>query len=204
MKISKIEITNYRGINDPKEIPLSNFSSIVGQNDSGKSIILNAVASFLNPKDYPITNTDFNNPDSPISIVCTFSATNLADKLESAISKKIKKSDGLDELIADLVENDQITIKKMVNAAKKSFDTEEILMMDYESDDFSFLYGKNDAELTTIIDDFTITVPAEGVGRNSKLEKIKYIKEYCNSQGIDRRTRFINDDFKLCSLLPDV
>jgi AAA15 family ATPase/GTPase len=52
MKISQIQISNYRGVKVCQNIPLNNFSSIVGQNDSGKSIILNAIASFLNLKEF--------------------------------------------------------------------------------------------------------------------------------------------------------
>jgi len=38
MKITEIAIENYRGIKTEQRIPLNNFSSIVGKNDSGKSI----------------------------------------------------------------------------------------------------------------------------------------------------------------------
>ena len=38
MYISKIEIENYRGIKEKEEINLSKFTSIIGKNDSGKSI----------------------------------------------------------------------------------------------------------------------------------------------------------------------
>ena len=204
MKISKVQIYNYRGIKETQEIPLSNFSSIVGQNDSGKSIIINAIASFLNPKEYPITYSDFNNPERPIEISCEFRAENLSELLESKIKSKIKKSDGLDEFIIDLIIEGRITIKKIISITKKSFDSEFILMADYDSDDFAFLYGRTDEELTEIVNRFKITIPVQGIGRNSKLEKIKHIKEHCNSQGIIKSTKLINDDYKICSLLPDV
>ena len=204
MKLRKITITNYRGIKDRQTIPLGELSSIVGQNDSGKSIVLNAVASFLNVKQHPVTNSDFNNPDSAIEIACSFTAVNLAELLESKIRSKIKKADGLDELINDLVADGQLTVRKTMAAAKKAFDSEQVLMDDYESEDFAFLYGKSDEELTAIVDTFGITIPVQGVGRNSKLEKIKHIKAYCDAQGMDRRKRFIDDDYMLCSLLPDV
>lgn len=204
MKISKIQIYNYRGIKEIQNIPLNNFSSIVGQNDSGKSIVLNAIASFLNLKDYPISQSDFHDSGSPIEISCTFRTENLSEILESKIKSKVKKADGLDEFLTDLIIDGQITIKKTINAPKKSFDTEQILVTDYDSDDFAFLYGKSDEELTTIISSFGITIPVQGTGRNSKLEKIKHIKCYCDSQGITKRAKFIEDDYKICSLLPDV
>ena len=91
MKITRIAIENYRGIKEEQQITLNNFSSIVGKNDSGKSIILNAIASFLNLKDYPISNSDFNNPEDPITIACTFYSENINELLESKIKSKIKK-----------------------------------------------------------------------------------------------------------------
>ncbi len=99
MRITKIKIVNYRGIKSEQLIPLNNFTSIVGQNDSGKSIILNAIASFLNLKEYPIIYSDFNNPEFPIEIACTFITYNISELLASKIKTKIKKTDGLDEFL---------------------------------------------------------------------------------------------------------
>jgi putative ATP-dependent endonuclease of the OLD family len=103
MKIKKISIVSYRGIKERQNIPLSNLSSIVGKNDSGKSIILNAIASFLDPKEFPITESDFNDNTKPIKIACYFGADNLREQLESKIKSKIKKNDGLDEFLNDLI-----------------------------------------------------------------------------------------------------
>ena len=204
MKISRIEITNYRGIKDTQEVPLNNFSSIVGKNDSGKSIILNAIASFLNPKEYPITQSDYNNSEEPIEIACTFQADKLAELLTSKIKSKIKKGDGLEEFIGDLMIDGKLKIKKSVKAPKKGFDTEQVLMTDYDSEDFAFLYGRSDEDLTATVNSSGIAIPVQGKGRNSKLEKIKHIKDYCNSQGIARTQKYIDDEYKLCALLPDV
>lgn len=204
MKIIEIAIENYRGIKTEQKIPLNSFSSIVGKNDSGKSIVLNAIASYLNLKDYPISVSDFNDTASPIIITCTFISENITGLLESKIKSKIKKTDGLDEFIADILPSGHLTIKKTINSAKKSFDSEEVLMVDYVPDDFAFLYGKSDEDLNTILSNNGITIPVRGSGRNSKLEKIKNIKEYCTAQTIDRHERFIDDEYKICSLLPDV
>lgn len=77
MYINKITIENYRGIKNSQEIPLSNFTSIVGKNDSGKSIILNAIATFIDPKTYPITEHDFNDPSKCVSLTCQFTNDDL-------------------------------------------------------------------------------------------------------------------------------
>lgn len=204
MKITGIAIENYRGIKTEQKIPLNSFSSIVGKNDSGKSILLNAIASFLNLKDYPISVSDFNDTAAPIIITCTFRSENITELLESKIKSKIKKIDGLDELIADILAFDHLTIRKTINSPKKSFDSEQLLMVDYVPDDFAFLYGKSDDDLNTILSNYGLTVPVQGTGRNSKLEKIKNIKEYCTAQSIERHKCFIADEYKICSLLPDV
>lgn len=204
MKITEIAIENYRGIKTEQRIPLNNFSSIVGKNDSGKSIVLNAIASFLNIKDYPISISDFNDTAAPVIITCTFNSENISEILESKIKSKIKKTDGLDEFIADILQSGKITIRKTINSPKKSFDTDQILMVDYVPEEFAFLYGKSDDDLNNILSSNGITVPVQGTGRNSKLEKIKNIKEYCTTQAIERHEIFIDDEYKICSLLPDV
>jgi predicted ATPase len=204
MKITKIAIENYRGINTEQKIALSNFSSIVGKNDAGKSIVLNAIASFLNLKEYPISISDFNDTNKPVIITCTFSSDNIFEILESKIKSKIKKADGLDEFITDILLSGQLTIRKTINSPKKSFDSEKILMVDYIHEEFVFLYGKSDDNLNTILSNNGIIVPVQGTGRNSKLEKIKNIKDYCTAQSIARHECFIEDEYKICSLLPDV
>lgn len=204
MKIKKIKIENYRGIKNIQEICLSNFSSIVGRNDSGKSIILNAIASFLNIKEYPITSNDFNEFSNPIVLECSFAKENISEILESKIKSKIKKADGLDEFLVDILTDNLLTIRKTINSPKKAYDTEQILINDYDSDDFSFLYNKTDEELNQILEKYNIEIPVEGKGRNSKLEKIKYIKEYCETNAIPKFRRPIDDEYKVSSLLPDV
>jgi predicted ATP-dependent endonuclease of OLD family len=204
MKIKKIIIKNYRGIKEKQEIPLSGFSSIVGKNDSGKSIILNAIATFLDAKSFPIVGSDFNDSLKPIFIESHFTDDNLKELLESKIKSKIKKSDGLDEFLNDILFDDSIIIQKIINQPGKSAQKENILIKDFNNADFSMLYTKSDEELNQMLEKYNITVPVEGKGRNSKLEKIKYIKKYCTENKIPETIRSISDDYKVTSLLPAV
>ncbi len=204
MYINKITIENYRGINNSQEIPLSNFTSIVGKNDSGKSIILNAIASFIDPKSYPITEHDFNDSSKCISLICQFTNDDLKEILETKIKTKVKKTDGLLEFINDLIFEQSIIYRKTVNSPKKGFDKEELLIRDYLDEEFSMLYLKSDDELNTIIDKYSINIPVEGKGRNSKLEKIKFIKEYCSLNNKEIIKRFIDDDYRISTLFPGV
>ena len=122
MKIIKIAIENYRGIKERQEMPLSDFSSIVGKNDSGKSIILNAIATFLDPKNYPVTEFDFNDSTKPIIIECYFFDENLIEKLEEKVKIKIKKEDGIDEFLNDLMFKNSIVFQKIAKTPNKIFD----------------------------------------------------------------------------------
>lgn len=204
MIITNITIANYRGIVQPQLIPLNRFSSFVGKNDAGKSIVLNAIASFLDPKNNPVTITDFNDPDKPIVIECEFASENMKATLEAKVRTKIKKADGLDEFLDDILLDGKLVIQKIVKAPKKNFDSESISMRDYSKKDVQYLYGKSDDELNAILDMFNIEIPVQGKGRNSKIEKIKYIKSYCDANGFERHQKYIEDEFKICSLLPDV
>ena len=133
MIIKKIKIENYRGIKTLQEIPLSNFTSVVGRNDSGKSIILNAIASFLDIKEYPIGDSDFNNTTKSIFIECHFCDTSLKDLLESKIKSKLKKSDGLDEFLSDILFDNTLIIQKITSVAGKTFQIENILIKDFDN-----------------------------------------------------------------------
>ena len=204
MKIKKIIIENYRGIKEKQEIPLFGFSSIVGKNDSGKSIILNAIATFLDIKNFPIVESDFNDLSKPIFIECHFTDDNLKELIELKIKSKIKKNDGLDEFINDILFNDSIIIQKIINQPGKSAQIENILMRDFDNTDCSMLYTKSDEELSKILEKYNIIIPTKGKGRNSKLEKIKYIKQYCTKNKVSETIRSISDDYKVISLLPAV
>jgi predicted ATP-dependent endonuclease of OLD family len=204
MKITKITIENYRGIKERQEIPLANLSSIVGRNDSGKSIVLNAIASFLDPKVYPITESDFNNSTKPIIIECCFCDDDLRKILEAKVKSKIKKDDGLDEFLIDILPDEILTVQKSVSFPKKGFDNENILMNDFKDNKFSLLYLRTDDELSEILKNNSIKIPISGTGRNSKLEKIKHIKDFCNVRNEKTIQRFIFDEYKISSILPAV
>ncbi|WP_022953313.1 ATP-dependent nuclease [Leucothrix mucor] len=210
MIIKYIEITNYRGIKEKQQIPLNNYTSVVGQNDAGKSIVLSAIATFLDPKNHPISSTDFNDPGKQIEISCQFSSDDLRSLLESKVKSKVKKTDGLDCFLNDLLINESLTIKKIVSApkndtlVKKSFELEQILMSDFEPEDFRFLYGKTDEQLREILERYNIEIPVQGKGRNSKVEKIQHIIEYCVAQSFGRTNNYIDDAYKVTSLLPEV
>lgn len=110
----------------------------------------------------------------------------------------------MQEFINDLIFEQNIIYKKTVNNPKKGFDSEQLLVRDYKEEEFSMIYLKSDDELNTIINKYEINIPVEGKGRNSKLEKIKFIKEYCISNKKEIITRYIDDNYKISTLFPGV
>ena len=202
--ITSITISNYRGISQEQIVPLDRFSSFVGKNDAGKSIILNAISSFLDPKSNPLTITDFNDLANPVTIECCFTADGLKEIIEAKVKAKIKKADGLEEFLDDLLVDGKLIVRKACSSPRKDFDSEKILFHDYVDEDFQHLYNKPDEDLNQIITQHGITLPVESKGRNSKLEKIKYIKQYCETNGIQKCKKYIDDMFKISSLLPAV
>ena len=201
--INKVSIENFRGIKNRQEISLSDFSSIVGKNDSGKSIIIHAIASFLNFKDYKIVESDFNDRAKEIIIECYFFDENIRDILRDKIKSKIKKDDGLEEFLNDVIFNNQIVIQKKIKVSDKDFSVVNFLTKDFNNLDFNKIYQKTDEELSKIIEQYAIQVPVSGKGRNAKLEKIKYIKEYCESKAIEIINIWSEDIYKIDSVLPE-
>lgn len=202
MYISKIKITNYRGVKDVREINLTRFSSIVGKNDAGKTIVLNAIATFLDIKSFSITQTDFNDLNKSIDFEFSFNSDNILELLESKTKSKVKKTDGLEEFIQDLTFEKSIIYKRVINGPNKSWNNEFILMTDYVKEEIQGLYFKTDEDITAIVDKYKIEIPVQGKGRNSKAEKIKYIKEYFKAE--QRSNIWIEDDMKISSLFPDI
>ena len=202
MYISKIAITNYRGIKDRRIVELEKFSSLVGKNDAGKTIVLFAVATFLDVGKFPITFSDFNDINAPVVFEFDFKDENIAELLMSKLESKVRKTDGLEEYVKDFVFDGAIKFKRESIKADKKFSSENVLIEDFQQEDIRGLYLKTDEELNSIIQQYEIQIPIEGKGRNSKIEKIKYIKN--KFAGAERTILWIKDDWRISSLFPEV
>jgi len=202
MYISEITITNYRGIRNKRTIKLEEFSSIVGKNDAGKTIILFAVATFLDIKNFPITISDFNEINQPIEFEFVFKYEYMADLLMSKLKSRVKKEAGLEEYVQDFIFDGTIRFKREAIKADKKFSSEFVLITDYQQEDIRELYLKSDEEINSILQRYDIQIPVQGIGRNSKAEKIKYIKQHFSNAL--REPMWIQDDAKISSLFPEV
>lgn len=204
MRLKNFRISNYRGANLTGNIPIKSMSVFVGKNDSGKSIVLNAVATFLSIKDYPVLDIDFNNPEEPISFDGYFTSDNLEEAVSKKIGTKIKKDEGKEEFINDVCARGEIAIRRIVEKAGKAFSETLIRISDYDHEDFAMLYQKSDEEVSELLEKYEINIPVAGTGRNSKLEKIKHIKQYCVENSIPIKLSWIQDDYEVSKLLPEV
>lgn len=202
MHISKINLTNYRGIKEQRIIHLDKLSSIVGKNDAGKTIVLYAVASFLDIKAFPITFSDFNDIDNPIIFEFEFTDGNMFELLMSKLKTKVKKADGLEEYVNDFVIDGAIRYRREAGKVDKKFSSESVLVRDFRQEEIQGLYFKSDEELNAIIQKYEIQIPVEGKGRNSKVEKIKYIKHHFHDA--EQIIFWTEDDCKIASLFPEV
>lgn len=202
MKIKNITIENYRGIKEEQTIPFGDFSTIVGKNDTGKSILIHAIASFLD-KSYSISKEDFNDESKPITIIGEFEDEKIKDILKEHL--KTEKDTGIEEFIDDVLQDNVITIQKIINSPKsKTFDTINILTNDIDKPEFSDLYNKKATEIEKIVKTYSIKIPVEGTGNNSLYEKIKYIKEFCLAQGYAKKKIFLEDAKDCFQILPSV
>ncbi|ENM5880331.1 ATP-dependent nuclease [Vibrio metoecus] len=87
MKIRKIKISNFRGITQA-EIDLSNFTTLVGPNNIGKSTILAALNIVLDNKKPKIEDwPGQSQSDDEMEIICSFSDLQEWEKVKPAISK---------------------------------------------------------------------------------------------------------------------
>ncbi len=202
MYISKLKITNYRGINETRTINLAPFSSVVGKNDAGKTIVLNAIATYLDIKSFNITQTDFNDVTKPIEFEFKLSSDSITDLLETKVKSKVKKTEGLDEFINDLTFDNSIIYKRVAYNIGKSWSEEFILMNDFENLELRGLYFKSDEDISAILEKYKIVIPIKAKGRNSKAEKIKHIKEHFIDQ--PRTNYWLPDDMKISFLFPEV
>jgi predicted ATP-dependent endonuclease of OLD family len=202
MYISKLTIENYRGVKEKRIIQLDKLSSIVGKNDAGKTILLYAVATFLDIKTFSVTFSDFNDIDKPIIFEAEFKDENIIELLKTKLKTKVKKADGLDEYVNDFIFDGVIKYKREAIKVDKKFSAEFVFVEDFKQENIRGLYFKSDDELNTILAEYKIEIPIEGKGRNSKVEKIKFIK--LHFKDAERIGFWVEDDCKIENLFPEV
>lgn len=95
MKLVELSILNYRSIISVDKIKITSFQALIGENNAGKSNILDAVDVFLSAGAGGVQETDFYDKVKPIVIKAKF-------KIESSHLKKVWKPYAInDELILE-------------------------------------------------------------------------------------------------------
>lgn len=109
MKLSHLHVLNYRGLRDVS-IPLSSFVCITGENNSGKSSILQALSLFLSGS--ALKSTDYFDAANEVSISATLSAVT-AEDLELLVDEHRGR-------IQDIVVDGKLTLVRKYQTDKKS------------------------------------------------------------------------------------
>lgn len=104
MQISKIQISNYRGIKGD-EFNTSPFVCIIGENNAGKSTILLGISLFFSGTS--LSQSDFYDIEEPVTIEITFKDIAKGDKLRLAAQHRNR----IDELI---IEGELVLTRKYV------------------------------------------------------------------------------------------
>ncbi len=207
MKLDKIIIKNFRGIREKQEISISNLTTFVGKNDSGKSIVLHAIAAFLDCKNYQIESKDFNinrHSEEAIEIICYFKDHALRNKLSDYIKRNRKKEIGIEEEVDSIIqENNKVIVRKIWDKADKKPSKCEIYTVDFKDKAYRNLSDKNDKDLNKILNKLKIEIPPDQPGRNAKLEKAKYIKKHLEDNNFEKEIVW-KEDTKVDDLLPEI
>ncbi len=198
MKLHSIKIQNYRGIIEEQEIRFSNLTTLVGRNDSGKSIILNALNLYLN--DEKIEKKDFNNQSSGSPVISCVWKTD-EDEIINLIAGE--KSEGYDSYKdAITFPNRLIEIKKNYEKEGKKVSSIKIKIKDFQDDKYQNLWGEKSSKINFWVENLGIDVPSSGKGKNSDAEKIKYIREKLKEKHSVEEI-YVEDTYEIHSNLPD-
>lgn len=109
MRLSDLHVQNYRGLRDVT-IPLSSFVCITGENNSGKSTIMQALSLFLSGN--ALKPTDYFDPQNEVSIEVAFADVTSADLLLLAEEHR--------ERIAALVQDGKLSLVRQYGTDGKS------------------------------------------------------------------------------------
>lgn len=119
MKLSELSIKNYRSIKEINQAEISSIQALIGENNTGKSNVLDAIDVFLSSGGGGVSEQDFNDPNLPIVIKLKFS-------IQSPHLKKIWRPYAInDELIVEKhiwlesdADSEKVTLKNAFHGYK--------------------------------------------------------------------------------------
>jgi|GEM_PF-644974 len=229
MELVTFSLENYRGVGKRVKIGrLGRLVSIVGQNDSGKSTLLYGIATFLNLRQYPLGEEDFNRKYQKIVMEGEFWSPDLEEKIKEHLGKKLKKRSGIGEFVSALLGKEgRLKVKRVKNPPSsngeigekreksyRKWDKELLKIEDYRvevgEERFETLYGLSERELNRLLEYLQLEIPSQGKGKNSRLEKVKHIHKWIKkgklSEGVkvEKIEGEIGDNYGILELLPSV
>jgi len=146
MQLTHLHIENYRAARDI-EIPLSPFVCITGENNAGKSTVLQSLSLFLSGTS--LKNTDFFDSEQPIRIAITFEGIDENDLKLLAHEHR--------ERIAEILDEGTIVLVRQYGTEGKSdlgfFGKVPLDTRFWDERIQKLLKGKNGAELKTVVTD---------------------------------------------------
>lgn len=181
MKLNKLIIENYRGINEPIEVFINDFNCVVGKNDVGKSTLLKAVDIFLNDKNPSIEDCNVKSSSKTITIELQFSAN--------------QRHVIIDDAIETTFEEEELINEEMFLSVKKSWDMSlkitkpkvSICRKIYNNDDFVL---SDERTLIRFSEKYSIsTQKGNGEEFNNK-EKRSKLRDYYKDNNFTYRFEF--------------
>lgn len=173
MIINSIIIDNYRSFGSSNEIMLGSFSTIVGQNDAGKSNILKALDLFFQerPKVNQDDICDRAHPDESIKIEVSFKPGNTKIELESKVTT-LKE-----EMLLD--ENGLLRIRKVFPREKFNKPEINLIVSDYDDPEYATLANQKEKNLNERCVKLDIDVKKSGrsITNYGKRAKIRELAE---------------------------
>jgi len=144
MRVEKIEIFNYKGLFSTKT-PLSNFVCVVGENNTGKSSLLQSLLLFI--KGRKLTKAEFYNPTEEILITVEISGLN-----EKSLNKLAEEHRSR---ILPYIENEKIILARRYStdgSSKLRVVTDVPIDLKFSTDNVNnVLKGKTGTEIVSII-----------------------------------------------------
>jgi len=188
MQITQVHIQNYRALKDIT-FSISPFNCIIGENNTGKSSLMNAIHSFLDGK--KLKDSDYYNKDNPVIISADFiiGSSDLIlitdEEHRRRISTLIKNKSLRLTRKFPLNDNTKLTCTKLIPKNEKWRDNKIT----------EILHGKRGAELKQVaIDNYTeIQNDINNINGQITQSKIKEIIDQFISTFPDND--MINDDF---------
>lgn len=109
MKLTNISVTNYRALRDVT-IPLSRFGCLIGENNAGKSSVLQAISLFFSGT--KLSASHFFDESKPIRIAVTFEEITDSDLVRLAEEHRTR--------VAGIIKNGRVVLVRVYDTTGKS------------------------------------------------------------------------------------